>query len=98
LLVILSVVDGLFDGDPSAPGAQPIPLIERWDDSLLNSLAPTRSSRGTGGMQSKLSAVRMATAVGENVIIAGGPNHDRPGAASELHRGGPHTTPHRMHE
>lgn len=72
LLVILSVVDGLFDADPSDPKSKPIPLVERWDDSLLNALVPTRSSRGTGGMQSKLSAVRMATAVGENVIIANG--------------------------
>ena len=72
LLIILSVVDGLFAGDPGTPGAQPIPLIKRWDDSLLNLVASARSSRGTGGMQSKLSAVRMATAVGENVIIANG--------------------------
>lgn len=72
LLVILSVVDGLYDGDPSLPEAKPIPLVEQWSDSLLNLAVETRSSRGTGGMQSKLSAVRMATAVGENVIIASG--------------------------
>ena len=72
LLVILSVVDGLYVGDPSAPGAKPIPLVDRWNESLLTLVAPSRSSRGTGGMQSKLSAVRMATAVGENVIIANG--------------------------
>ncbi len=72
LLIILSVVDGLYDGDPNLPGAKPIPLVERWTDSLLNLAVESRSSRGTGGMQSKLSAVRMATAVGENVIIANG--------------------------
>lgn len=81
LLVILSVVDGLYDGDPNLPDAKPIPLVEQWTDSLLNLAVETRSSRGTGGMQSKLSAVRMATAVGENVIIASG---TRPNVLDEI--------------
>ncbi len=72
LLVILSVVDGLYDGDPERPETQLISLVEHWDDSLLHLASTARSSRGTGGMSSKLSAVRMATAVGENVIIANG--------------------------
>ncbi len=72
LLIILSVVDGLYDGDPNQPETRPISLVERWDDSLFDLAGSARSSRGTGGMQSKLSAVRMATAVGENVIIANG--------------------------
>ena len=76
LLIILSVVDGLYDGDPQRPETKPIPLVEHWDDTLLNLATSTRSSRGTGGMPSKLSAVRMATAVGENVIIANGTTPD----------------------
>ena len=72
LLIILSVVDGLYDGDPGHPETKPISMVEHWDDTLLNLATSTRSSRGTGGMPSKLSAVRTATAVGENVIIANG--------------------------
>lgn len=72
LLVILSIVDGLYDGDPGDPHSRRIPLVESWDDSLSGLALPTRSARGTGGMQSKLDAVRAATAVGENVIIASG--------------------------
>ena len=72
LLMILSVVEGLYDGDPKRPETKPINLVEQWDDSLLNLASAARSSRGTGGMQSKFSAVRMATAVGENVVIANG--------------------------
>jgi len=72
LLVILSVVQGLFDGDPRQPGSRLIPLVEQWDNSLLDLVVPERSNRGTGGMQTKLEAVRMATAVGENVILADG--------------------------
>jgi glutamate 5-kinase len=72
LLVILSIVDGLYDGDPAAPTSRVIPLVERWDDSLLEKAVATQSLRGTGGMRSKLEAVKTATAVGENVIIASG--------------------------
>ncbi len=72
LLVILSVVDGLFDGDPADPNSRAIPLVATWDEHVLALAQDTRSSRGTGGMKSKLEAVRTATAVGENVIIADG--------------------------
>ena len=72
LLIILSVVDGLLTGDPSNPSSERIPLVERFDDELLNLVGASKSSRGTGGMGTKLEAVRTATAVGTNVIIANG--------------------------
>lgn len=72
LLVILSVVDGLLDGDPGNPASKRIPLVATWDEHLLGLAQNSKSSRGTGGMKSKLNAVRMATTVGENVIIADG--------------------------
>ncbi len=72
LLVILSVVAGLYDGDPSKPGSKLIPLVASWDDALRTLAVESKSARGTGGMQSKLEAVRIATAVGEDVIIADG--------------------------
>lgn len=81
LLVILTVVDGLFDGDPENPNSRLIPLVERWDDSLSKLALAHRSSRGTGGMQSKLDAIRTATAVGENVIVANG---TRPNVIDEI--------------
>ena len=72
LLVVLSVVDGLYDGDPQDSQSRVIPLVEEWDDSLLDLVVEDRSSGGTGGMLSKLEAIRTATSVGENVIIADG--------------------------
>ena len=72
LLVILSVVDGLYDGNPSDPESRLISQVDQWDDSLLELAASDRSSRGSGGMQTKLQAVKTATAVGENVILANG--------------------------
>ncbi len=71
LLVILSVVDGLLDGDPADPASKPLRLVE--DLKQVESLASsTKSSRGTGGMKSKLESVRMATHTGTNVVIADG--------------------------
>ncbi len=72
LLVILSSVDGLYDGDPDAPGSRRIPVVEQWDDAVLGMASDRLSARGTGGMRTKLQAVKTATAVGENVIIADG--------------------------
>jgi glutamate 5-kinase len=81
LLIILSVIDGLYDGDPKLPGSKLIPLVDEWNDSLLALAGPTRSLRGIGGMQSKLEAVRTATSVGESVIIANG---TRPAVIDEI--------------
>ncbi|TXT22906.1 MAG: glutamate 5-kinase, partial [Planctomycetota bacterium] len=72
LLVILSVVAGLYDGDPAKSSSKLIPLVESWDDALRTLAVESKSARGTGGMQSKLEAVRIATAVGEDVVIADG--------------------------
>jgi len=72
LLVILSVVDGLFDKSPAAADSRLIQQVDDWDDSLLNCVADEQSSRGTGGMRTKLEAIRTATAVGESVILANG--------------------------
>ena len=71
MLIILSVVDGLLDGDPADPASKPLRLVENLKqvESLASS---TKSTRGTGGMKSKLESVRMATHTGTNVIIADG--------------------------
>jgi glutamate 5-kinase len=84
LLVILSIVDGLYDGDPKNPASSLVPLVAEWNDALLALAAPGGSLRGIGGMQSKLEAVRTATAVGESVIIANG---TRPNVLDEIMAG-----------
>jgi len=75
LLIVLTSVDGLFDGDPANGNSKVIPLIEAWDDSLESLSVATRTSRGTGGMPSKLQAIKMAMKVGESVILANGNRH-----------------------
>ncbi|MCA8984795.1 MAG: glutamate 5-kinase [Planctomycetaceae bacterium] len=74
LLIILSVIDGLYDGDPRNPASRVISTVEKWEDRLFDCVGSSQSSRGTGGMQSKLMSVKRAVSVGENVIIANG--HD----------------------
>ncbi|NIP85929.1 MAG: glutamate 5-kinase [Planctomycetales bacterium] len=72
LLILLSDVDGLYDGDPSDPQARLIPTVTQINEAIVQLAAPRGSGVGKGGMASKLEAAHIATAAGENVIIANG--------------------------
>jgi len=72
LLVLLSDVEGLFDGDPDDPDSKVIPTVERLDQSIFDLVCEGGTGLGKGGMHSKLEAARLATTAGENVIITGG--------------------------
>ena len=72
LLVLLSDVDGLYDGDPQDPASHVIPTVTRLDDSVFKLARGTVAGLSKGGMASKLEAARIATTAGENVIIANG--------------------------
>lgn len=72
LLVILSAIDGLFDGPPTDPKSRVIPLVEKPDEKLLNHVSTDQSSRGRGGMAAKLKAVLNASSTGHSVILANG--------------------------
>lgn len=73
LVVILSVVDGLYRGDPGEGGqGEVIPLVPRLDEATLGLAGDSRSSLGTGGMRSKLQAARQVTQAGGSVIITSG--------------------------
>jgi glutamate 5-kinase len=77
LLVILSVVDGLYRSDPdAATPPEVIPLVRQIDGEVLGLAGSGRSSLGTGGMQSKLAAARLVTQAGGSVIIASGTRPD----------------------
>lgn len=72
LLVILSGIAGLYNGPPSDPASVVLSLIEKPDESLLKLAAAEQSTRGRGGMASKLRAILAATGMGETVILASG--------------------------
>ena len=71
LLVLLSDVDGLFDGDPRrAPGRliREVHVHDNLDGVRLGRAAQT--GPGTGGMASKVAAARMAAAAGIRAVVA----------------------------
>lgn len=74
LLVILSDVDGLYDGPPDDPASKRIDVVESLDGDVMSLAQDHRSTLSKGGMASKLSAAQMATSHGHSVII--GPGHD----------------------
>jgi glutamate 5-kinase len=70
LLVLLSDVDGLYDGPPSRPGSQLIPLVRSEDDLASVTIGAAGSSGvGTGGMTTKVEAARIATGAGIPVVL-----------------------------
>jgi len=72
LLVLLSDVDGLYDGDPSDSRSRLIPTVKRLDLSVFDLVRDRATGLSRGGMASKLRAAQQATLAGENVIIASG--------------------------
>jgi glutamate 5-kinase len=69
-LVLLSDVEGLYDGDPRRPGAQLVPEVTGPADLAGLQVGSTGSALGRGGMASKVDAAGMATAAGVPVILA----------------------------
>lgn len=70
-LVLLSDVDGLYDGDPRRPGSRLIPEVDAPADLQAVVLArPGEHSLGTGGMSTKITAAAMAAASGIPVLLA----------------------------
>ncbi|MFC9997076.1 glutamate 5-kinase [Nocardia sp. NPDC127526] len=68
-LVLLSDVDGLYDGDPRKGSATFIPEVRSSAD-LDGVIAGTGGALGTGGMASKLGAARLAADAGVPVLLA----------------------------
>lgn len=73
LLILLSDIDGLFDGDPRKnPDAKLIDTVEKIDEHIISLGRGSGSNLGTGGMATKLRAAQMATAAGCEMVIANG--------------------------
>jgi glutamate 5-kinase len=70
LLVLLSDVDGLYDADPSVPGSTLVPDVFSMADLGEVSIGSAGAAGvGTGGMQTKVEAARIATAAGICVVL-----------------------------
>ena len=72
LLVILSDVDGLYDGDPGSEATDVVRLVSEWNEEVRGFASTVWGGPGRGGMVSKLEAAEIVTTAGEQVIIASG--------------------------
>ena len=74
--ILLSDIDGLFTDDPHKnPDAKLIKVVDKIDTKLLGmAKGSTGSDVGTGGMATKLTAAKIATYSGADMIIANGGN------------------------
>lgn len=85
LLVLLSDVDGLYDGPPSRPGARLI--AEVHDEADLEQVTVGKAGSagvGTGGMETKLEAARIATGAGIAVVLTDAANAAKALAGDEV--------------
>lgn len=71
-LLLLSDIDGLYTDDPRTnPDARYIEVVEELTDDLMGmGKASTGSAVGTGGMNTKLQAAKIASSMGIDMVIA----------------------------
>lgn len=74
-LIILSNIDGIYDGPPSDPASKVIPEIKKGEDISVF-IQGVRSSFGRGGMQTKTNIARKVADEGITVFIANGKKDD----------------------
>lgn len=72
LLILLSDIDGLYTDDPRRnQDAKFIEVVEELNEEYMNmGKASTGSNVGTGGMNTKMVAAKIATSVGTDMVIA----------------------------
>ena len=73
LLIIMSDIDGLYDGDPKAnPGAKLISRVENISGEIERYASGAGTQLGTGGMATKIKATKIANASGIDMLIING--------------------------
>ncbi len=73
LLIILSDIDGFYDSDPRKNReSKMISVIKEITPEIEKCAGGVGSARGTGGMVTKLSAAKIATTAGIDLVIANG--------------------------
>ena len=75
LLILLSDIDGLYTADPRKDAdASLIPIVKEINEDIMNLAGTAGTSRGTGGMVTKLNAAQICMDAGIDMIIANGSN------------------------
>lgn len=77
-LILLTDIDGLYTADPRTNDqARLINFVDEINDTLRKSASGAGSSRGTGGMITKLNAADIATKAGISAVIMNGKDPKR---------------------
>lgn len=75
MLIILSDIDGFFDGDPRInPDAKLIPVVTEIDEKIRGLAGDAVSGLGSGGMITKINAAEIAMNAGFDMAILNGRN------------------------
>jgi glutamate 5-kinase len=75
LLIILTTTDGVYDKDPLLHNdAKRIKIVDSFDDKIYSFIEKTKTFLGTGGMETKINAAKIATSVGVKTVIGSGLN------------------------
>jgi glutamate 5-kinase len=71
-MIIMSNVDGIYNGDPSDPESKVIPVIDNNYGTVSKYIAPTKSRFGRGGMITKFGMARKVADEGIHVHLVNG--------------------------
>jgi glutamate 5-kinase len=71
-MVIMSNVDGIFDGNPNDPASKIIPVIEQDFASVLKYISTAKSNFGRGGMVTKFGMAKKVAQSGTPVHLING--------------------------
>lgn len=75
MVVLLSDIEGLYTSDPHKdPEAKLIPVVAEITEDIEALAGGAGTALGTGGMQTKISAAKMVTEAGTDMIITNGAN------------------------
>jgi glutamate 5-kinase len=77
LLILLSDIEGLYDGDPHRnSAARLIREVRQIDASIWQIAGESATASGTGGMRTKIEAAQMVQRAGSTMVIAHGSERD----------------------
>ena len=73
LLIMMSDIDGLYTDDPNKnQSARFIHTVAKIDENLEHMAKGSSTDLGTGGMETKINAAKIATSAGADMVIANG--------------------------
>ncbi|WP_319561624.1 glutamate 5-kinase [Marispirochaeta sp.] len=75
LLILMTDIDALYDADPRINrNAKPLEIVDELTPEILAAAGSAGSAHSTGGMRTKLDAVKIARRAGCRVVLAHGNN------------------------